>query len=69
MHVQAENVLVEIVDEAGQACAAGDVGHLVVTTLHNFASPLFRYDTGQRASLTGPCACGRTLQTICFVNN
>lgn len=67
LHVQAEHVLVEIVDEGGWHCRPGEVGRLVVTCLHNFAAPLLRYDTGHRAEVGESCACGRTLPILrCF---
>ena len=60
-HVQAEGVLVEIVDDAGHACAAGVSGRVLVTTLQNFAMPLIRYDIGDYAAFGEPCPCGRGL--------
>ena len=45
-------------------CAEGEVGRVVVTDLHNFASPLVRYDIGDYAEVGGPCRCGRTLPTL-----
>jgi len=60
-HVHTELCLVEIVDESGKPCAPGEVGHLLVTGLKNFAMPLIRYDTGDLAEAAeGACACGRT---------
>ncbi len=41
-HVQAESLLVEILDDAGRPCAPGEIGRVVLTTLHNFAMPLIR---------------------------
>ena len=63
-HVQAEAVLVEIVDDAGQACPPGAVGRVVVTPLHNFATPLIRYHVGDYAEAGADCACGRGLPVI-----
>lgn len=63
-HVQSENVLVEILGEDGQPCAPGEVGRLVVTDLHNFATPLIRYEIGDYAEAGGPCPCGRGLPVI-----
>ena len=63
-HVQAENVLVEILDDQGQPCLAGESGRVVVTDLHNFAMPLIRYDIDDYAVLGGPCSCGRGLPVI-----
>lgn len=64
LHVQSENALVEVIDEAGKACQPGEIGQLVVTGLHNFAAPLLRYATEHRAEVGGPCSCGRTLPTL-----
>ncbi|MCC7484364.1 MAG: phenylacetate--CoA ligase family protein [Burkholderiales bacterium] len=63
-HVQSEGLIVEILDEAGRACAPGTVGRVVVTTLHNFAMPLIRYDIGDYAEAGAPCPCGRGLPVI-----
>jgi phenylacetate-CoA ligase len=64
-HTHAEHCIVEIVDESGQPCIAGDTGRIVVTALKNPAMPLLRYDTGDMArSVAGPCPCGRTLPSF-----
>ena len=63
-HVMAENVIVEMIDERGPPCADGGVGRLVITDLHNFATPLVRYDLGDYAEVGGPCHCGRGLPTL-----
>jgi phenylacetate-CoA ligase len=63
-HVQAETVLVEILDEHGRPCAPGEVGRVVVTDLHNFATPLIRYDIGDFAEVGAPCSCGRGLPVL-----
>ena len=63
-HVQSENVLVEVVDEDGQACGPGEEGRVLITTLHNFATPLIRYEVGDYAEVGGACACGRGLPVI-----
>jgi phenylacetate-CoA ligase len=64
LHVQAENVLLEVVDDAGRPCEAGEVGRVIVTSLHNFATPVIRYDLGELGSFGAPCACGRGLPVI-----
>src|SRR5262249_40477097 len=43
---------------------AGQSGRVVVTTLHNFAMPLIRYDIGDFAEVGAPCPCGRGLPVI-----
>jgi phenylacetate-CoA ligase len=63
-HVQSENLLVEILDDAGRPCRPGEVGRVVLTTLHNFATPLIRYDIGDYAEVGGPCRCGRGLPVL-----
>ena len=63
-HVQSEMMLVEVLDEAGRACAPGEVGSVVVTPFHNFAMPLLRYAIGDLAEVGAPCACGRTLPVL-----
>lgn len=65
-HVMAESVILEVVDDAGQARPPGTEGRLVVTHLTNFATPFIRYDLGDFgvAGEPGACACGRTLPTL-----
>lgn len=63
-HVQSENLIVEVLDETGRSCLPGEVGQVVVTTLHNFASPLIRYVIGDYAEVAEPCRCGRGLPAI-----
>jgi phenylacetate-CoA ligase len=63
-HVMAESLIVEVLDEQGEACVAGQVGRVVVTDLHNFATPLVRYDLGDYAEMADPCPCGRGLPAL-----
>ena len=63
-HVQSESVLVEILDEQGSPCAPGQVGRVVLTSLHNFAMPLIRYAIGDYAEVGEPCPCGRGLPVL-----
>lgn len=63
-HVQAESVLVEVIDAAGQPCAPGGIGRVVVTSLQNFAMPLVRYEIGDYAEVGAPCPCGRGLPVL-----
>lgn len=63
-HVMAESVLVEVLDAAGNPCAPGETGRLVVSSLHNFATPLIRYELRDHAVAGTPCVCGRTLPTL-----
>lgn len=63
-HVQSENLLVEILDEDGRPCEPGETGRVVITTLHNFAMPLIRYELGDYAEVGEPCDCGRGLPVL-----
>jgi len=63
-HVQAENVLVEILRTDGTPCEPGETGRVVLTPLHNFAMPLLRYDLGDYAEVGPPCPCGRGLPVL-----
>jgi len=64
-HMNAEHVLLEIVDDAGQPVGAGEMGRVLVTTLHNRVMPLIRYAIGDYAFAAGEsCECGRTLPLI-----
>lgn len=63
-HIQSENLLVEILDEAGRPCGPGETGRVVLTPLHNFAMPLIRYELGDYAEAGDPCDCGRGLPVI-----
>ena len=64
LHVMAEGVLVEVLDEDGKPCGPGQVGRVVLTSLHNFAAPLIRYAIGDYARVGGRCACGRGLPVL-----
>jgi phenylacetate-CoA ligase len=65
LHVHAENVLLEVLDEAGQPCRPGETGRVVLTTLHNFLTPLIRYDILDETTLGAErCPCGRGLPLL-----
>lgn len=64
LHVQAEGVLVEVLDERGRPCREGEIGRVVLTDLHNFATPIIRYEIGDYAEVGGACACGRGLPVL-----
>src|SRR5262249_50142607 len=63
-HITAEALIVEVVKEDGPPCRIGDSGRLLITDLHNFATPLVRYDIRDFAEVGGACPCGRGLPTL-----
>jgi len=63
-HLQSESAYVEILRADGTPCAAGETGRVVVSTLHNFAMPLIRYEMGDYAEAGSTCPCGRGLPVL-----
>lgn len=63
-HVQSESVITEVLRDDGSACAAGEIGRVVLTELSNFGMPLIRYDIGDYAEVGPPCDCGRGLPVL-----
>ena len=65
-HINAEHVVVEVVDDAGNPAAPGQMGRVLVTTLENYLMPLVRYEIGDYAIAAGGsrCSCGRTLPLL-----
>lgn len=63
-HIMSETVILEILDDDGNPCKPGETGRVVVTDLHNFISPLIRYDIGDFAVPGEPCTCGRGLPVL-----
>jgi phenylacetate-CoA ligase len=62
LHVHAENVLAEVLDDEDRPCAPGRPGRLVFTTLHSYLAPFVRYDIMDDVTAApGPCPCGRGL--------
>ncbi len=62
--MQSENVYLEVVDKTGEPCPVGTGGRVLITSLHNFATPLIRYDIGDYAESGDPCPCGRGLPVL-----
>ncbi|MEO7176795.1 MAG: AMP-binding protein [Saprospiraceae bacterium] len=59
-HLQADLLIVEILDDMLNPLPAGQVGEVTITTLGVQGMPLLRFQTGDMAMLMEePCACGR----------
>jgi len=59
-HLHALDVIVECVDDEGDAVPPGETGHLLLTRLHPGPMPLIRYRVGDLGVLTTKtCPCGR----------
>jgi phenylacetate-CoA ligase len=62
LHINEDAYLLEIVTPDGGPAAAGELGRVALTHLHNVEFPLLGYELGDVARmLEGRCACGRTL--------
>ena len=60
LHVAAEDIVVEVVDDSGQPVPAGTEGQILITNLHNYGMPLIRYALGDSGSFVeGDCPCSR----------
>jgi phenylacetate-CoA ligase len=68
-HISSDNLYVEVVDDDGRPLPPGEVGRIVVTDLHNDATPFIRYAIGDLGSMampnselgtpnSGVCRCG-----------
>lgn len=65
LHITAEDIIVEIVDEQGEPVPAGESGEIVVTHLHTRDFPFMRYRTGDVGALSATqCSCGRGLPVL-----
>jgi phenylacetate-CoA ligase len=68
MHLNADVVRLEALDDSGRSVPAGVDGDLVATLLVNHAMPLLRYRTGDRGTLlSGSCSCGCSLPLLGIV--
>ncbi len=60
-HLHDDQLHIEILDDAGQPVADGEVGEVVATTFGVEGMPVIRYRTGDCATMfRAPCPCGRT---------
>ncbi|MBO8170316.1 MAG: phenylacetate--CoA ligase family protein [Bacillaceae bacterium] len=66
MHIQAENLWIEVIDlQSRQPVDPGQEGLILVTDLHNLAMPRLRYQIGDVGALGNrACSCGRGLPVL-----
>jgi phenylacetate-CoA ligase len=65
MHITAEDIIVEIVDQQGTPLPYGEAGEIIVTHLATGDFPFIRYRTGDIGVLDSkPCICGRGLPLL-----
>jgi phenylacetate-CoA ligase len=65
LHLQAEDIIVEIVDGEGRVLGPGEAGEVVVTHTATRDFPFLRYRTGDIGVLSGErCPCGRSLPLL-----
>ncbi len=68
-HIAAENLIVELVDDAGNPVPAGREGKVVITNLHNYAMPFIRYSIEDLATASEKaCPCGRGLPLLAGIS-
>jgi phenylacetate-CoA ligase len=65
LHLTAENLFVEVLDDDGQPTPPGQEGNVVITDMTNLGMPFIRYVNGDRA-IAGweDCPCGRGLPLL-----
>jgi phenylacetate-CoA ligase len=65
MHVNADSLVVEVVNQDGSKAAPGEIGTLVCTDFDSHAMPFIRYAVGDLGTLTGvSCECGSAFPTL-----
>jgi phenylacetate-CoA ligase len=65
LHLTAEHLLVEILDDDGLPTPDGQEGNIVITDLYNYGMPFVRYANGDRAVAGfATCECGRGLPLL-----
>jgi len=65
MHITADDIIVEIIDNQGNVLPIGESGEIVVTHFATRDFPFIRYRTGDVGTLSDDtCACGRGLPLL-----
>jgi len=57
-HLATSNVMVEVIADNSVRGIAPDLGRVLVTHLHSYATPFIRYDVGDVATFGDSCPCG-----------
>ncbi len=64
-HIDADSLVMQLVDKNGDEVAPGESGEIVCTSLFNFAMPFIRYKVGDYGVLSSEdCPCGRSLPLL-----
>ncbi|WPZ31537.1 hypothetical protein T8A63_19595 (plasmid) [Sulfitobacter sp. OXR-159] len=62
LHISVDCYKIEFLDQEGNEVPEGEIGDIVVTSLHNRAMPLIRYRIGDLGGpINGSCSCGNTM--------
>ena len=65
LHLAESHCYVEVVDPDGAICKPGQLGNLIVTSLHSRAMPTLRLEPGDVGRvITEPCSCGRSSRRL-----
>jgi phenylacetate-CoA ligase len=65
LHINVENLFVEIIKEDGTPAKSGEIGDIVITDLHNYGMPFIRYKIGDMAIASDrTCFCRRGLPML-----
>lgn len=65
LHVAVGNALLEVVDPSDTPAPEGTSGRVLVTALHQYATPLVRHDIGDTAALHSICpGCGLAVPSL-----
>lgn len=69
LHINMENLLVEVLREDGSPAASGEEGEIIITDLHNYGMPFIRYRIGDMGIMAADktCSCGRGLPLLANV--
>ena len=67
MHINADCLHLEFVDDDDQPVPPGEMGRILVTDFGNYGMPFIRYEIGDMGAADDrPCPCGRTLPLMKF---